>query len=75
MAEELLYRPTLEELPAADREHLTRDMERAYLRLLQELPRYLAHLREKYPYLFSLAARINPLDPTASVVIERSGGD
>jgi len=38
--------------------------------LLQEWLSYLQHLQVDYPYLFSLAARTNPFDRTASAAIE-----
>lgn len=30
---------------------------------------YMGHLRESYPYLFSLAARTNPFDRNASPIV------
>jgi len=69
LTEELKYRYLIEELPDADHEHLCGDIARAYSLLLREWLSYLEHLRENYPYLFSLAVRMNPLDPEASAVI------
>ncbi len=69
LTEELKYRYLLEELPEADHEHLCNDIDRAYGLLLREWLAYLEHLKENYPYLFSLAVRMNPLDPEASAVI------
>jgi hypothetical protein len=69
LAEELVQRPSLEGLPATDMNHLSGDMRRAYGLLFSEWISYLAHLREDYPYLFSLAVRTNPFDGDASVVV------
>jgi hypothetical protein len=69
VAEELEARPRLEGLPAADIAHLSGDLTRAYGHLLKEWVTYLRHLKEDYPYLFSLAVRTNPFDPSASVVV------
>jgi hypothetical protein len=30
---------------------------------------YMEHLKDNYPYLFSLAMRVNPFDKTASPVV------
>ncbi len=69
VAEELEARPRLEGLPAADLAHLSSDLTRAYTHLLREWIAYLRHLKEDYPYLFSLAVRTNPFDPGASAVV------
>ena len=69
LAEGLVQRPSLEGLPAADMNHLSGDMRRAYGLLFSEWISYLAHLREDYPYLFSLAVRTNPFRPDASAVV------
>jgi hypothetical protein len=69
VAEELQARPRLEGLPAADMAHLSADLTRAYGHLLREWVAYLRHLKEDYPYLFSLAVRTNPFDPSASALV------
>jgi len=70
LTEELRYRYILEDLPDSDHEHLCSDIARAYSLLLREWLVYLEHLKENYPYLFSLAVRMNPLDPDSSPVID-----
>lgn len=70
LAEELAYRPNLDNLPAADYAHLNADLQRAYLGLLREWVRYMRYLQQRYPFLFSLAVRLNPFDEAASVVID-----
>ena len=69
LIEELEARRSLTGLPAADMEHLSGDIKRAYNHLLREWVVYMRHLQEAYPYLFSLATRTNPMDPDARVEI------
>jgi hypothetical protein len=69
LTEELKYRYALADLPEMDHEHLCGDIARAYSRLLREWLVYLEHLKENYPYLFSLAVRMNPLDSDSSPII------
>lgn len=69
LAEELENRPGLDDLPEKDILHLKGDIRRARSRLLVEWIKYMKHLKKSYPYLFSLALRMNPFDPAASVVI------
>ncbi|RJQ41605.1 MAG: hypothetical protein C4550_01290 [Nitrospiraceae bacterium] len=66
LAEELSHRKDLKTLPHADYEHLSGDIKRAYIMLITEWLAYMKHLKESYPYLFSLAVRTNPFDPAAS---------
>ncbi|HEY3396196.1 MAG TPA: hypothetical protein VGM19_00930 [Armatimonadota bacterium] len=68
--EELAAREDLEHLGAADRQHLAGDALRAYSRLVSQWLAYMIHLRKRYPYLFSFAARTNPLRPGARAEIE-----
>jgi hypothetical protein len=70
LAEELAHRETVYDLPAADYAHLAGDLQRTYARIIREWLHYMEHLQQKYPYLFSLAVRTSPFDPTASVKIE-----
>lgn len=69
LSEELVARDTLEELPPSDYEHLAGDMKRAYTLLIREWLAYMKHLKDDYPYLFSLVIRTNPLDANASPVV------
>ena len=73
VADELQYRPDLAHLPGGDYRHLALDAGRAYSALTSEWLKYMAHLLKRYPYLFSLALRTNPFDPTASPVITDAG--
>ena len=67
--EELDLRKDLQNLTRGDREHLSRDIRRVYLLLNEQWIDYLFHLKQNYPYLFSLAVRTNPFDPEARVEV------
>ncbi|MFW6163338.1 MAG: potassium channel family protein [Planctomycetota bacterium] len=69
LTEELSARDDRGALPDSDREHLAGDMKRAYGRLARQWLAYMEHLKDRYPYLFSLAVRSNPFDPDASPVV------
>ena len=51
--------------------HLAGDVARAYSLLVVEWLRYMAHMQDQYPFLFSLAARRNPFDPQATPIVTR----
>ena len=70
LADELSHRPTMESLPKPDHQHLAGDIKRAYALLIREWLAHLDHLKASYPYLFSLAVRTNPFNPTASVELQ-----
>jgi hypothetical protein len=70
LTEELAHRVSVSVLPDADYQHLSGDIERAYVSLIFEWLNYMKHLRDSYPYLFSLAARMNPFDPNASALVK-----
>lgn len=70
LLEELEARHSLQGLPKADMDHLSGDIRRAYTHLLSQWVVYLKHLKDDYPYLFSLAVRNNPLNPEARVEIQ-----
>ena len=70
LTEELVFRgELLEDLPDTDYEHLNIDLRRAYSQLTIEWISYTAHLKESYPFLYSLVARVNPMNPQASPVV------
>jgi hypothetical protein len=70
LTEELVFRgDLLENLPDTDYKHLNGDLQRAYSRLTIEWISYTAHLKDSYPFLYSLAARVNPMNPQASPVV------
>jgi hypothetical protein len=70
LTEELAFRVDLKQLPDTDCQHLLGDIKRIYALLISEWLAYMKHLRDNYPYLFSLAARMNPFDPNASPIVE-----
>lgn len=70
LTEELVFREDrLENLPESDYQHLAGDMKRAYSQLTGEWMSYAEHLKDSYPFLFSLVARINPMNPRASAIV------
>ncbi|MEI6127184.1 MAG: potassium channel family protein [Pseudomonadota bacterium] len=70
LREELHARASLTNLPAKDLEHLAFDITRAYALIVQQWLHYMKHLKEDYPYLFSLAVRTNPFDQNASPTVK-----
>lgn len=71
LTEELEYRNDLKNNPETDFDHISGDIKRAYVVLISEWLSYTKHLKNNYPYLFSLASRMNPFDESASPVIEQ----
>jgi len=70
LKEELLHRPDdFHQLPEKDLQHLEGDVNRVYGLLVRQWIDYLEHLKDHYPYLFSLAVRTNPFNPNASPVV------
>jgi hypothetical protein len=70
LAEELAFRGNeLSKIPVKDAQHIEGDLKRAYSQLTSEWIAYVEHLKESYPFLFSLAVRINPLDPLSSPIV------
>ncbi len=69
MTEELEFRRDLNALPASDLAHLNGDMERAYSRLISTWLDYMRYMKNRYPYLYSLAMRTNPFDVNASPIV------
>jgi hypothetical protein len=70
LSEELSFRDSLRNLPETDILHLNTDIRRTYSKIVIEWMAYTEHLKGKYPFLFSLAARINPLNPNASPIVQ-----
>jgi len=70
LLEELANRPDFTGLPKEDCEHLGNDIKRAYVLLVHQWLDYMRHLKDNYPYLFSLAMRTNPFDQNASPIIQ-----
>lgn len=70
LTEELGYRHDPEHTTENDRKHLITDTNRIFKRLVIEWLLYMKNLKDTYPYLFSLAQRTNPFDPTKNAIIE-----
>jgi hypothetical protein len=71
LAEELKLRKTIPELPCEDCDHIAADINRSYQMLVREWISYMKHLKDNFPYLFSLAMRTNPFDQEASVIVNQ----
>lgn len=69
LTEELSFRNSVTNLPDSDYKHLNGDIRRAHTLLVREWLSHMEHLKNDYPYLFSLAVRTNPFDPNASVEV------
>jgi len=69
LVEELDHRAGFDNLPDTDIAHLQADAMRAYGRLVRVWLEHMRYLKDRYPYLFSLAVRTNPFDPDASPVV------
>jgi hypothetical protein len=72
LSEELEARPGFIALPGSDLAHLGNDLGRAFGLLIREWLAYLQHLKEAYPYIYSLALRTNPFLPQTSAVVQPS---
>ena len=64
--EELRNRKNIEKLSANDFKHIAGDIKRSYGHLVYEWIDYMRYLKNNYPYLFSLAIRLNPFDEKSS---------
>lgn len=60
MTEELSFHNILSQLTEHDVTHIENDIKRAYTSLVREWIGYMKHLRDEYPYIFSLSIRDNP---------------
>jgi len=70
LAEELAARDSFSRLPQTDYKHLAGDIQRIYVLLVHEWLNYMEHLKDNFPYLFSLAMRTNPFDQEASPILQ-----
>jgi len=67
--EELEARPSVENLPESDLEHIAGDIQRLYDHLASEWLDYVEHLKSNYPFLFSLVLRTHPFQERPSAII------
>jgi hypothetical protein len=70
LLEELAYRKEVEGLPKSDLEHLKKDIDRVYDPLVHHWIDNIEYMKRSYPYLFSLAIRVNPFDPDRSPIVQ-----
>jgi hypothetical protein len=70
LAEELVSRDSFTRLPNADYKHLAGDIRRIYVLLVHQWLSYMEHLKDNFPYLFSLAMRTNPFDQEATPIVQ-----
>ncbi len=71
LIDELEHRTNICELPDSDIEHLKNDIIRIYGMLICLWVIYMKNLKVKYPYLWSLALRINPFSENNDVIIKQ----
>lgn len=69
LAEELKNREDLYNLPASDLAHIRGDIKRAYSQMTLSWLDYMRYLKTDYPYLFSLAVRMDPFSPHPDVYV------
>jgi hypothetical protein len=70
LRDELAARPSFTNLPETDIAHLANDVKRAYSLLTLQWIDYMQYLKDRYPFLFSLALRTNPFVENPSAVIK-----
>lgn len=70
LMDELRSRDSLDGLPPADMAHLSVDIRRAYALLVVEWAYIVRHMRERYPYLYSIASRKNPFEQNDVIIKE-----
>jgi len=74
LTEELNYRNDsggFKNLPISDYEHLAKDIERAYILLVEQWIEYMRNLKKEYPYIFSLYMRTNPFSPYVCPIVRK----
>lgn len=69
LVEELEARNAFENMPQSDIDHINGDIKRVFGHLSREWVMYMRHLKHDYPYLFSLAVRLNPMIDTPDPVV------
>jgi hypothetical protein len=69
LTEELEERASFEAISDNDKAHLLHDVRRVFGYLVAEWLEYVEHLKNNYPYLFSLIVRTHPFQETPTAVI------
>ena len=70
LRDELVARRRLDDLPESDLEHIMGDIHRAYSQLTRQWLDYMLYLKNRYPFLFSLALRTNPFVENPSAIVK-----
>jgi len=70
LRDELAARPSFTNLPAMDIAHIANDVKRVYSLLTLQWIDYMQYLKNRYPFLFSLALRTNPFVENPSAVVK-----
>lgn len=70
LRDELVARTSLEDLPETDLDHIIVDIHRAYSQLTRQWLDYMLYLKNRYPFLFSLALRTNPFVEHPSAIVK-----
>ena len=69
LVEELEARETFAGMPQSDTDHINGDIKRVFGHISREWVLYMKHLKHDYPYLFSLAVRLNPMIDSPDPVV------
>jgi len=69
LRDELVARTRLDDLPETDLDHIIVDIHRAYSHLTRQWLDYMLYLKNRYPFLFSLALRTNPFVENPSAIV------
>jgi hypothetical protein len=69
LVEELEARDSFDSMTQSDIEHINGDIKRVFGHLSREWVMYMQHLKHDYPYLFSLAVRLNPMIDSPDPVV------
>lgn len=69
LRDELVARTRLDDLPESDLDHIVVDIHRAYSLLTRQWLDYMLYLKNRYPFLFSLALRTNPFVEHPSAIV------
>jgi len=69
--EEFSYRKNIDKIIGPDLNHIKEDIKRCYKNLVIQWLYHMNHLKNYYPYLFSLAIRTNPFDINANIEIKK----
>jgi len=70
LLEELSFRENIEKSSETDLKHIEGDIKRCYKLLVIQWLFYMRHLKNHYPYLYSLSIRTNPFDESATIFVK-----